>query len=206
MTTTLFETTRVHVEKAMSLVSGDQDFMPLMVVRAHDGHLVVCGLGMGDTAESHDQVAWTMSAVCTLYRATEVAFTSVAWYVQRSDGKPLEARPSECADRREVAMISMIGDDESKDSLHVATVIRENNMCGVGMWEEALIPGPGESRHAGRFPDAIRTGMTIGKSVPPDLSAYMDERIAANEECPLIQMMVDNLQKVHQMREKGVQN
>lgn len=203
MTTTLFEHTRKHVEKMMQDVTGDEDFLPIMAVRDHKGDLIACGLLMPDEGQEKDMMAWTMSAICALHRATEVAFTSAAWIVIRKDKEPMpDMPPSECPDRQEVAMITMV-DADGKGFLHTAPIIRENNMAGVGMWEDCT-PKSGNVMTAGRFYDAICIGVGMGQSMPSDLAAYLDEEIAAGRSERLIHMMVKKFQMLNQ--DGGVQN
>lgn len=205
MTTQLFEDTRRHVEKAMMELTGEDDFMPLMVLRDHKDDLIVAGLMMPDETEGKDMLAFTMTAVCALHRAQEVAFSSVSWLVKRTGDEPLPERAATAPDRQEVAMIAMT-DVDGNGALHTAAVIRENNRVGCGLWEKMEAPAGGKAVQTGRFADAVRIGIAMGQTMrneQPDLAAYVDSQIAVDGGTRLVGLMVKQLAG---MQEKGVQN
>lgn len=181
----MFEDTRRHVETVVQELEGEQDFLPLMAVRNHRDELAIAGLMMPDEADAKNFLADTMAAICTLHRATEVAFTSVAWMVAPVDGKMPDLPPSQCADRQEIVMITMV-DAEGEASIHTAAMVREAGKCGVGLWEEM----PGAAKGAGRFVNAIRLGIAMGQKIPPDMCDYLDREIAEGNSEKLVNMMV----------------
>lgn len=197
----LFEQTRRHVEKAMQDVTGDEDFLPLMVVRDHADRLIGIGLMMPDVDAARDVLAHTMSALCMLHRATEVAFTSATWMVKRRGKQRPDLRPSECDDRQEVAIITMINVDGST-VMHAAPIIRENNLAGVGMWSQLGNP----AEYMDHFVDAIRVGVAMGQKVPPEIGAFMDSQIGTEGENTIIQTMTKQFAEVSERQRKGVQN
>lgn len=196
MPTRLFEDTRRHIEMAMMGLTGGNDFQPLMVVRNHEDEMVVVPLMMPSETDAKNALAHTMTAICALHRAQEVAFGSTAWLVTRRGDEPLPDRASTAPDRQEVAMIAML-DVDGNGALHTAAVIRENNKVGCGLWEE-ISSGfkPGRTVHAGRFHDAMRIGIAMGQAVrneQPDLAAYIDGQIAVDGGQRLVGIMVKQL-------------
>lgn len=181
----LFEDVQKQVENMVGELEGEADFLPMMIVKDRRDQILCIGLVMPDESAGKDVVAGSMAAVCALYRAKEAAFTCVAWMVQREPGQPMpDKMPSQCEDRQEIVILTAVKADGTSAMFH-APMIRENNMCGVGLWNDL---GP-EMNASGRFVDAMQAGIAIGQNVPPDMAVYLDEQIEAGREARLVAMM-----------------
>lgn len=182
---TLFEDVQKQVEEVVAGLQGEDDFMPMMIVKDHRERILCIGLVMPQEADAKDLLAASMAAICALHRATEAAFTSVAWMVAREPGKKMPDKPpSECDDRQEIVVLAAVKADGTQ-ALFSAPMIRENSMCGVGMWEGL---GEGEGS-GGRFIKAMKVGISTGANMPPDMAEYVDAEVDAGREGKLVAAM-----------------
>lgn len=190
----LFEDVQKQVEDMTQKLSGDEDFMPMMIVKDHRDRVLCIGLvwPSEDEGEGKDTVAASMAAICALYRAKEAAFTSVAWAVMGGPGKKIPTGSLEkCEDRMEVVMLNAMNADGGSASF-IASLVRENNMVGVGLWQDM---NEGGLTASGRFLEAMEVGIKMGQQIPPDMGAYLDEEIDANREGRLVHTMTQMYQK-----------
>lgn len=181
---TLFEDVQKHIEYAVAGLSGSDDFMPMLVVRDHQDRDLAIGMVWPDeTGDSKDLVAASMAAMCCLHRAKEAAFTSVAWTIQPKLGEWDGKAPADSPDRKEAVMVIAIGADGSS-TMFTAPMVRENNMCGVGVWDQS----PRGAVSSGRFAEAIRHGLAMGANIPPDMAAYIDSEMEAGRAGKMIEI------------------
>lgn len=196
----LFEDVQKHVEYLVSELEGDADYLPTMLARDHQGRVLVVGISLPDDARGKDMAAASMAAVCILYRATEAAFTSVAWRVTPdANGKMPDLPPEQCPDREEVVMVSAVRASGDRSALF-APLIRENNKAGVGLWEG----GPPGATLGGRFIDAMQMGIKMGQLIPPDMAAWMDQEIAADREPKVLEMLTETYIKQKKLADEMV--
>lgn len=183
---TLFEDVQKHVEHAVAGLTGSDDFMPLLVVRDHQDRDLAIGMtwpGETGVGGSKDMVAASMAALCCLHRAKEAAFASVAWTIRPKPGEWDGTAPADSPDREETVMVAAIHGDGSS-TLFTAPMVRENNLCGVGVWDQS----PKGAVAGGRFAEAIRHGMVMGENIPPDMAAYIDSEMEAGHEGKMVEI------------------
>ena len=192
---TLVKDAQNYIERVMRELSGDDDFMPFLTMRNAAGEVAFIGMMMPDGAELKNDVAETMVALCMMYRPVEVAFATVAWMVMLPGGSASDAEkvtPSEHPDRVETVFITA-HTTEGNTGFTSANVIRENNMVGVGVWEDFK----SGQLAGGRFGNAIQLGIELGAKIPPEMCAWLDEQIAAGEAQNVILMLKNAVSKAY---------
>ena len=197
----LVEMAKQHVASLMEDLTGEEDFMPFMNIRTHDGMIAYVGLEMPEGGEARNRLGDVMMALCAIHRATEVVYVSTSWLVKRNlttdpigdDETPERpaVMPSEHPDRIEVVAIMAISGERLEGSTACASVTRENNTVRLSDWDDAEGVGI-----AGRFGNAIIAGMKFGEKIPPDMCAYVDAEIAAGRQDELIRLMLRALNSV----------
>lgn len=195
---TLFEDARKHVELAAADLSGEEDFMPLLVMTTGDDEAVAVGIVM--TADHPDALAGSITGLCAIHRAREAAFASAAWLVMPKPGEnPLAVSPSEHPDRQEQVMLITV-DAEGTASMKHAALIRENNMVGVGVWEEQ----PPGYLTLGRISHAMQLGIRMGASMPPEVAAFVKKEAEAGNMGELLSTLTSMYCKtVDEQRQKA---
>jgi len=192
---TLLELTKSRVEQiAKDFTEPDDDFIPVLMVRAHNDQVAIIGL-MGDmnSQSEKDDMAKFMMAACAVLRAKEVSFVSSAWAAKAIPKEEFESgdfvMPRDRPDRIEV--VNIMHSTSDGDTMSTSEISREDGKPPtIGGWE--VVGGEG-IKLGGRFGDAIHDGMFIGSKlvdpeVTPDLMReYMDEMIEKGELEELIQ-------------------
>jgi len=175
----LIDNAQAHIEEMVVSLKDDEDFLPFMALRRVEEGTVFVGLMMPDEPDRKDAVADTMMALCAIHRTTEVVFASTVWMVEGP--KDMNVAPSQSPDRVEKAFLFHATLDG--DAYHTASVLRSYGTVTLGGWEQYSA-----TKTIGRFGDAIHIGMRMGRDIAtnPTLCAYVDEKLAANEDEQLI--------------------
>lgn len=174
--TDLVEQAKKFVESKIEDLTGDEDFMPFMLLNCNIGH-VYAGLLMPQADSEKDKLADSMMALCATHRPSEVMFVSTTWMVQRKSKKELNlSKPvSEQPDRMEAVFMTHHTDGTDKATTYSAAVTRRvDGTVVLSEWKH----NPGTTVQ-GRFGKAISTGMKIGEQIPPDFGDWLDEEITA---------------------------
>lgn len=193
---TLTEHAQKHIERVMRELSGDDDFMPFLTIRNDRDQVAYVGMDMPEEEEGKDVLANYITALCMVHRGVEVTFATVAWLVLCQQLP--DVAPSQHPDRQEQVFVLTV-DTTDQFQVHTATVVRDNDMVGVGLWS------PMNATVAeGRFADAIRMGMDLGQKLPPEMRDYIDSKEAEGELADLVErtaVMIDEVR--HQAASKN---
>lgn len=174
--TELLDHARDHIERMVATLSGDDDFMPFMVLNGAKDHLYV-GLPMPD--EGRDTIADVMVAILTVYRATEAVFASMAWSVMAHKREEIKVAPSQHPDRQEIAFLVHVG--PGADACYTAPVIREAGKVGLGLWSGEADEDGALENIGGRFGDAMHMGIRMGSDLPIEMCAFIDEALERDD-------------------------
>lgn len=171
-------------------LKDQEDFVPFVIVADAEGREFFFGFTeMPVNPEAKDQLADIIMALCVVRGAVEIAFGSAAWYAESTIGDVNDAPPSQRPDRKEVAIVSVAG-DEGVNTVFAASVVRENNKVGIGLWEK--LPA---SATAGRFAEALHMGLKLSRKLPPETRAFLDEQIKEGLEDALIESTAATISK-----------
>jgi len=169
----LLEETQRYAETAALQLTGLNDFDPVVMVKTRHGDIAVAHLLMPDEEEGRAAVAAIMAAVCGVNLGVEATFCSAAWVAQYPKGTDMTMRPdvmpSQHPDRQEMVSLVLIN-EQGRATMHSAPIIRENNMVGIGLWEE---PSP-DTEPMGRFVSSLRLGLKMAKDIPPDMADELE--------------------------------
>jgi hypothetical protein len=148
-----------------------QDFVPfIIVVDERDREFFVGFAKMPTEPEAKDEIADMIIALCVVHGAVEVAFGSAAWSAEGDGDLPPSQRP----DRKEVAIISA-ADSAGVGAVRIASVVRESDKVGIGLWEQV----PLAVSAGGRFAEALHMGINLSKKMPPEIRDFLREQIEA---------------------------
>jgi len=170
--TELLEHARQFIEREVEDLRGEDDFMPFMTYTAHDGTVGFAGLAaMGSQAERNGLAA-SMTAMLTIYRATEAVFATCAWMATMTSEERVTTMPADHPNRREEAFVLHV-DPEGHDHFHSAAIHRIKDRVTLGAWnqdDDMVAVG-------GRFSQAMHAGLTMGSQLPPEMIAFIDAHI-----------------------------
>jgi len=194
--TELVEHARQFIERQVEELRGEDDFMPFMTYTAHDGTVGFIGLAaMGEQAE-RDGLAASMTAVLTIYRATEALFATCAYMVRVQTREEMKGlTPSQHPNREERVFMHHV-DPEGVDRFHSAKIHRIKDRVALGAWETEYGEDTAMKDVGGRFGDAIHMGLTMGSQLPPEMIAFIDAHIEENSD----QMVSTFVKVISQLR------
>ena len=165
------------VEHSTLDLSGNQDFIPfVIVVDEEDRDCFVGFTSMPEDDEAKDVLADLITALCVVHGAVQAAFGSAAWAAATTLDDDSDLPPSKRANRQEVA-VTTAATAAGISGIRVASLVRENNKVGVGLWEQY----PPEAA-SGRFAEALHLGLKLSKRIPPSIRAFLREQIEAGLE------------------------
>jgi hypothetical protein len=178
--TSLVDSARAYVEESVKDLEGEGDMRPFLMCRSADGEIVQTLMDMPPDPGDRNAVADLLSAIVASHRATEAVFGSCCWAVTRTDfANPVA--PSEDPDRVEAMMLFHATRDGGGGGQ--AEVIRENGRVRLGEWEMWARTYAGS-----RFGDAIRNGMRLGATLPPEAIEYIERNKEEAVEAVLLPM------------------
>lgn len=162
------------IEYSTLSLHGQEDFVPFVIVTDERDKEFFVGFGhMPDDPEGKDYLADMITALCIVHGAVEVAFGSSAWSAVTSVDDTLEVPPSQRPNREEVAYISAANAAGISEA-RVASLVRENDKVGVGLWEEVPMAGA-----TGRFADALHMGIKLSSKMPAEVRDFLREQMEA---------------------------
>lgn len=183
-----------HVESLVKDLTGEDDFLPFMLVNGivndEPGHIYV-GLDMPGL-DGRDDIADVMMALVAMYRATEVAFASCSWILTGLSPQEREEWGNRSfADhpaRKEMVFLLYLGEGGAHNQFFTAMVTRADNKVSLSEWADATH----NAQTQGRFAEAIRAGLHLAKDMPPEMTDYMTRAMAEGQEqqavlAPMIQ-------------------
>ncbi|AGT12050.1 hypothetical protein SEA_TELAVIV_76 [Mycobacterium phage TelAviv] len=195
---TLIADAQKYIEQVMADLTGDDDFPPFLALENSKGEVMIAMLrasSKGD--EARDMMADMMAALCLAHRAVAVLFASVCWMVtcdSQEEAFNLAAAPSEHPDRKEAIVLTATRNLGNTTEAHIANVIRENNLVGVGLWEE--MDG---SEAAGRFVSAMKFGLRLAPRLPKVFCDVVDKALNSDnleDTQRILTMMAETIGKI----------
>jgi hypothetical protein len=156
------------IEFSSLSLTGKEDFVPFIIVIDDSGREFFVGFAtMPTEPEAKDQLADIIMALCVIHGAVEVTFGSAAWSATDNSDLP----PSKNPDRKEIAVVSA-ATSEGVNTVCVASVVRENNKVGIGLWEQL-----NADVAAGRFAEALHMGLKLSGKIPSEVRDFLSEQI-----------------------------
>jgi len=188
----LLEETQRYAETAALQLTGLNDFDPVVMVKTRHGDIAVAHLLMPDEEEGRAAVAAIMAAVCGVNLGVEATFCSAAWVAQYPKDTDMtmqpDVMPSQHPDRQEIVSLVLVN-AEGRATMHSAPIIRENNLVGIGLWEQ---PSP-DTEPEGRFISSLRLGLRMAKDIPADMADDL-ERMDSDMTTGLIRRIAQMIQ------------
>lgn len=187
---TLAGTAKRHVENVCTELTDGEDFLPFVTLRSHDGkiHYILVPMPHASEDAAKDSIGDMMTAMCLLYRPTEMTFASAVWMVEAKSAKELNRRKypllADHPDRKEMACIMEVTTG-GEFTLHSAPLVRENGKVGVGLWNSSYQP----VQAGGRFGHAMQIGMQMAAKIPPEMCAIIDSQEADDPQEALASIM-----------------
>lgn len=149
-------------------LEGEEDFPSFIIVTDENDREFFVGFAqVGSEPEAKDALADMIMALCIVHGAVSAAFGSAAWSAEGDGDLPPSKRP----DRKEIAIISA-ATSAGVNAVRVASVVRENNKVGIGLWEQIPMTAA-----AGRFAEALHMGLKLSRKMPPETRAFLTEQM-----------------------------
>lgn len=187
----LLEETQRYAETAALKLTGENDFDPVVMVKTRRGDITVAHLAMPEEEEGRAAVAAVMTAVCGVNLGVEATFCSAAWvaeYPKDTDMSRPDVPPSQHPNRKELVTLVLIN-AEGRATMHSAPIIRENNLVGIGLWEQPSL----DTEPSGRFISSLRLGLRMAKDIPADMADDL-ERMDSDMTTGLIRRIAQMIQ------------